>query len=140
MQLRVQLQTRANTRVAKLEKANAALVGYVGGCLLNWKGITQYGNGSTYGYIYDNNNNNPADGQFLATALSSSHAATLIISERELHCFATRSRSSSNSENDEVMRSRAGRDLLLDGAPLSQMEKANALKRKLLRQHRSAPP
>jgi hypothetical protein len=56
------------SRVAKLEKTDKALVGYVGGCLLDWKGITQYGDGQNFGYVYDNNNN-PADGQFLASAL-----------------------------------------------------------------------
>jgi hypothetical protein len=48
-------------RVAKLEKSNAALIGYVGGCLLDWKAVTQYGDGANFGYVYDDNNN-PADG------------------------------------------------------------------------------
>src|SRR5438477_7150256 len=54
-------------RVAKLEKDNAAVVGYIGTCLLKWEPVTQYGNDSTraYGYLYS------ADGSsvFLGGAL-----------------------------------------------------------------------
>lgn len=56
------------SRVAKLEKSNAVLLGFVAHCLLKWEGITEYGDGHNFGYVYDNNNN-PSDGQFLASAL-----------------------------------------------------------------------
>ena len=44
------------TRVTKLEKANTAILGYIGNCLLQWAPVTQYGSGTThsFGYSYSN--------------------------------------------------------------------------------------
>jgi hypothetical protein len=55
-------------RVTKLERSNRDLVGYVGGCLLDWQAITEYGDGENYGYVYDDDNN-PSNGQMLVSAL-----------------------------------------------------------------------
>ncbi len=56
------------TRVAKLEKTTGALVTYTAGCLFKWQGFARFGQPPTSGYLYDNDNN-PANGQFLTSAL-----------------------------------------------------------------------
>jgi hypothetical protein len=55
-------------RVAALEKSNRALVTYVGGCLLGWRSVTQYGGPPSFGYVFDNDSD-PNNGQLLASAL-----------------------------------------------------------------------
>jgi hypothetical protein len=62
-------QLRALTaRVAKLEKTTGALAAYTAGCLLKWQGVARFGQPPASGYLYDTDNN-PANGQFLASAI-----------------------------------------------------------------------
>jgi hypothetical protein len=56
------------TRVAKLEKTTGALATYTVGCLFKWTGVARFGVPPSSGYVYDTDNN-PANGQFLASAL-----------------------------------------------------------------------
>ncbi len=67
-------QLRAVTaRVAKLEKITGALATYTAGCLFKWQGVARFGQPPNNGYVYDNDNN-AANGQFLASALDTTDA------------------------------------------------------------------